>query len=440
MRRKTGKGDVSRMKVQRTGIALLLVFAVGTVAWAQAPVTLTLLTHYNVGNPHGAALAEYIAEYEQLNPHVKIDYQFITNDMILERLMVGAAAGTIPDMAHIAGYMLGDLAEAGVIAPMPDGVMEQIGDAYVPGALQLTEYAGRHWGYPTEYMPRALVYNQNLFDRVGLPSQSPATWEDLREYAARLTDTNPDGTSTMGFGVGLSSAGQMGFGMLFSLAYPSGGRFLSEDGKQAAFNSPAVSEALGFLGEMVSAGYADAREWLILQMRAASLAMMIAPGPYWKTEFMAVGPEFYAGMRSGPVPVAEAGLTPAAAAYGWLFAVTEASPNKDEVYAFLNWLNTDVLPDGTTRMGNVLAHLGSIPVTVDDLRTQEIVTDPFMAGFVQAVANNWTFADPVAPGALDMYKAIEQAIRDVVVEGNSPNNALIAAEQRVQALLDAVYR
>src|SRR5690606_10952875 len=122
MRRKTGKGDVSRMKVQRTGIALLLVFAVGTVAWAQAPVTLTLLTHYNVGNPHGAALAEYIAEYEQLNPHVKIDYQFITNDMILERLMVGAAAGTIPDMAHIAGYMLGDLAEAGVIAPMPDGV------------------------------------------------------------------------------------------------------------------------------------------------------------------------------------------------------------------------------------------------------------------------------------------------------------------------------
>ena len=138
-----------------------------------APVTLTLLTHYNVGNPHGAALAEYIAEYEQLNPHVKIDYQFITNDMILERLMVGAAAGTIPDMAHIAGYMLGDLAEAGVIAPMPDGVMEQIGDAYVPGALQLTEYAGRHWGYPTEYMPRALVYNQNLFDRVVCPRRVP---------------------------------------------------------------------------------------------------------------------------------------------------------------------------------------------------------------------------------------------------------------------------
>ena len=49
---------------------------------------------------------------------------------------------------------------------------------------------------------------------------------------------------------------------------------------------------------------------------------------------------------AGPAPVAEAGLTPAAAAYGWLFAVTEASPNKDEVYAFLNWLNTDVLPDG----------------------------------------------------------------------------------------------
>lgn len=429
------------MKVQRTAIVVLLLVALSAVTLAQAPVTITLLAHYNVGNPHGAALAEYIAEYERLNPHVKIDFQFVTNDMILDRMLVGAAAGTVPDMAHIAGYMLGDLAEAGVIAPMPDSVMEQIVDSYVPGALQLTEYAGRHWGYPTEYMPRALVYNQNMFDRVGLPSQGPATWADLREYSVRLTDLNPDGTyNTMGFGIGLSSSGQMGFGTLFSMAYPSGARFLSEDGKTVAFNSPAVGETLSFLGEMIDGGYAVAREWLVLQMRAASLAMMVAPGPYWKTEFMAVGPEFYAGMRTAPVPVAEAGHTPAAAAYGWLFAVSEASPHKDEVYAFLNWLNTDVLPNGTTRMGNVLAHLGSIPVTVDDLRNQEIVLDPFMSGFVEAVANGWTFADPVAPGALEMYRAIEQAIRAVVLQGDSPNNALITAEQRVQSLLDAAYK
>lgn len=429
------------MKVHRTAIVALIVLAVSVATLAKEPVTLTLLIHYNTGNPHGAALAEYIAEYERLNPHITIDYQFVTNDMILDRMLVGAAAGTIPDMAHIAGYMLGDLAEAGVLAAMPGEVLDQVAHSYVAGALQLTEYAGRHWGYPTEYMPRALVFNRNLFDRAGLPSQSPATWEDLREYSARLTDRNPDGTyNTMGFGIGLSSSGQMGFGTLFSLAYPSGARFLSGDGKKVAFNSPEVSEALSFLGEMVSAGYAEAREWLILQMRAASLAMMVAPGPYWKTEFMAVGPEFYAGMGSGPVPVAEAGMTPAAAAYGWLFAVAEASPHKDEVYAFLNWLNTDVLPDGTTRMGNVLSHLGSIPVTVDDLRTQEIVRDPFMSGFVEAVAHNWTFADPVAPGALDMYRAIEQAIRAVVLQGDSPNNALIAAERRVQSLLDAAYR
>lgn len=427
--------------MKRFWAATWVLVAMLGLASAAAAQTITLLTHYYAAYPHGRALEEYIAEYEALNPGVNIELQFATNDVLLDRILLGAASGTMPDIVHIAGYMLGDLAEAGALAPLPDAVLERISDDYVPGALALTEYRGRHWGYPTEYMPRALVFNRRLFEAAGLPAEGPETWADLRDFSAKLTERNPDGSfKVAGFGVGLSSAGQMGFGMLFSLAYPGGARFLTEDGLRPAFNTPIVAEALGLLRELVSGGYAVAREWLVVDMRSGSVAMMVAPGPYWKTEFMNVGPEFYAGMATSPVPVPEPGQTPAAAAYGWLFAVTEKPNNRDAVYAFLDWLNTEAMPDGRTRMGNVLAHLGSIPVTYTDLRFQDTVADPFMDGFVQAVANGWTFADPVAPGALDMYRAIEGAIRTAVLGLDSELNALIEAERRVQALLDAAYR
>src|SRR5690606_13072544 len=118
--------------------------------------------------------------------------------------------------------------------------------------------------------------------------------------------------------------------------------------------------------------------------------------------FLARGREFYESMGSSLVPVPEAGMTPAAGAGGWLFSVMATSKHKEIAYDFLTWLNTEALPDGTTRMGNALAHIASIPVTYDDLMNQETMRDPFMAGFVAAVANGYTFPDPVVPGVPDM--------------------------------------
>lgn len=421
-------------------IAGLLVLAYPLVALAE-PIQLQLLTNHGPSHKHGQLLAQYVAEYEQQHPGVSIEILVTQPGAMLDRLLVGAAAGTIPDMMHIAGYMLGELAQARIIAPLPDDVITQLSASYLPGALQTTEFEGLLWGYPTEYMPRALVYNQNLFDTVGLPEKAPETWADLREYSIKLTQLFPDGShDKVGFGLSYSGAGQDGFGMLYSLAYPLGARLLSTDKRTTTVNSPALMETLSFLRELVQGGNALAREWLILDMRAADLAMMVAAGPYWKIEFSAVGREFYEGMRTGPVPVPQQGMTPAAAAYGWLFTVSDTTEHASEAHRFLNWLNTLPLPDGTTRMGNALAHLGSIPVTVDDLRNQETVRDPFMEGFVLAAANGWTFPDPVTPNTPAILRALETAMRAATQGTQSPVNALLQAEREIQSILDNAYR
>lgn len=428
------------MKLYMRFLAVVVLVSVLSVPGLAEEVRLTLLTHYSTAHPHGRALEEYAAEYERLNPGVKIEIQFITNDMMLNRLVVGAASDTLPDMAHVAGYMLADLAASKVIAPLPDELVAHIADAYLPGVVDLLAYDGKVWGYPTEYMPRAVVYNRNLFSDVGLPDRTPESWAELREFAARLTDRNPDGSfNVSGFGVGLSSGGHQEHGLLLSLSYPLGGRLLSDGGREVVLASQANVDALDFLRELVAAGYAEAREWHVLGMRAGTMAMTVAPGPYWRTEFLNEGPSVYASMGTGLLPAPEPGMAPAAAGYGWLFVVSSRTPYADEVYKFLNWLNLEPTEAGTTRMGNVLAHLGSIPVTSDDLRNQEAVREPFMAGFVEAVAKGLTFEEILAPGAPEIYAQMGLAVRSVLTGTASPLNALSQAQERIQAILDRVY-
>lgn len=421
------------------GIALLLVLAVTVPALAQ--VHLTLLTHYNTGHPHGRALQEYVAEYEALNPGVKIDIQFIVNDQMLDRLVVGAATETLPDIAHVAGYMLADLATSRVIRPLPQSVVDHISDEYLPGVVDLLAFDGQVWGYPTEYMPRALVYNRNLFHDVGLVDEAPKTWAELRDYAIKLTDRNPGGTfNVAGFGVGLSSGGHQEYGFLLSLSRPLGGTLLSEDGRRSVLASQPNIDTLAFLSELVDAGYAEARDWHVLGMRGGTMAMTVAPGPYWRTEFLNEGQSVYESMGTGLLPVPEEGLNPAAAGGGWLFVVSSQTPHAEEVYKFLNWLNLEPTSAGTTRMGTVLAHLGSIPVTPYDMQYQETVRDPFMTGFVQAVAGGFMIPEIVAPGAPQIYAQIGAAVRSVVTGNDAPANALTQAQERIQVILDRGYR
>lgn len=427
-------------KLRATLLTMMMLVCAVAFSAASEPVTIQLMSHYQAAHPHGLALQEYIAEYEALNPHITIEYMFVTNDVILDRTIVAAATDTLPDIVHIGGHMLAEMAEAGVIMPLSEEIVSDLSEAYLPGAMELTAYDGQYWGYLTEYMPRALLYNRNLFEAAGLVDETPQTWSDMRQAAAKLTETNQDGSfKVAGFGVGLSQAGQLGYGMLFSLAHPLGGRFVEADGRTLAFNSPEMAETLDYLRDLVTTGYANSKEWLIVDMKASAVGMMVAAGPYWKTEFAGLGPTFYEGMASGPVPVPEAGMTPAASAYGWMYAVTPTTEHPDEVYAFLNWLNTEVMEDGRTRMGNVLAHLGSIPVTSDDLRNQETIRDRFMSGFVAAVANNWTFPDPIVPNTSKVYRVLETALRESVHGVDSPTNALTHAEREIQVLLDEVY-
>lgn len=417
--------------------ACVAVLLVATTACDASKIT--VMSHYSPGFPHGQSLQRYVEEYQETGLGVKTEYNFVVVDGFMDKLAVMSAAGSAPDVVHIAGYMLGELAENRIIETLPTDIEKVVQKSFLPGAIDLVRHNGKLWGYPTEYMPRAMAYNSVLLSQAGLPDKSPGTWDELGTFGRKLTKVDADGVTTQtGFAIVAATGAQVSWGQLFSFASPLGGRFLSDDGKRVAFNSEPVCKTLDYFQDLVTSGAAQVRSWPIVPVKEQRVAITMASGPYWRTELLAAE-DIYDQMRSGPIPVPQAGMTPAHSAYGWLWAVTSNSPSKKEAYDFLTWLNTRV-QDGQTRMGRVLSHLGSIPVTSVDLRGQKILEEPFMQGFVEAVAQNRTFAEPVAPRILEMMTIMEKETRQALLGRESSVNALTKAEQAIQVILNEVWR
>ena len=118
---------------------------------------------------------------------------------------------------------------------------------YLPTALQSFNYRGRQGGLPWDGNPTLVFYNQDLFDRAGIPyPPDDWTWNDFRRIAKQLTiDEDGDGRPEQ-FGT------NYGFGFLGfePLLWSFGGAVLNEDHTRCRLQEPRAIEAAEFIYEM----------------------------------------------------------------------------------------------------------------------------------------------------------------------------------------------
>ncbi len=115
-----------------------------------------------------------------------------------------------------------------------------------PLALQATSIDGKRWANAWGITPRALWYQPELFDNVGLEPPPPSGWDWDQFLEAALKLTVP--------AVADGSGGQWGFWSndLVSLPFiwQNGGRILSADGTHSLLNQPEAIGALRFLADL----------------------------------------------------------------------------------------------------------------------------------------------------------------------------------------------
>jgi len=241
MRRTNGIRSQAWRAAFALAVACMVVFAVTTSGFGQEKVTLHYFTWA------GGTAATYIAEdfiqpFQELYPHIEIQYEAVGFGEFFDKLLTYYAAGNPPDLMHMSVAYVYEYAGMGLLENLtpyferdlnPDDFFLPPMDAVrYPG---MTPETGDLYAIPFAFVMSTLFYNKDLFDAMGVPyPDDTLTWEGIGEIGKRFVrDADGDGTpETWGF------ASRPGYELLDAAIHAYGGRTLNDDYTEVLFDQP----------------------------------------------------------------------------------------------------------------------------------------------------------------------------------------------------------
>ena len=405
-----------------------------------SPVTLRILAHWDAGNTD--ALLEKAAEYKSVNPNVTIQVDTVPFGELLKRITVSNLSEGGPDIYHIYNAWLPELTGSNSIVPVPEPYLSDINAAYGSNIVASVSYGDQVYGYPTELTGYALNYNKRLFEEANLPGP-PKTWDELLDYAQRLTKKENGQTVQQGFGVIIGWDSGVVHPWL-TLLQSNGGKFLSDDLSKTELDSPQALEALDLYRKLVEPGATNPEMGLsnasttgpyMNNFELGKTAMIIMAN-WWKGSLEATMGDRFQDVATAPIPIGPSGSESVSLFYSWLYAVSAYSKQQDEAWKFLQWLNAPKAEGQSSRQGDWLMAQGIIPSRLSDQEAHEasLGGDPFMKTYVDLLRNARSF--PVVPGAAEMTSTLQGYIEQVVYSRTTPADALKGAAADIGKLLN----
>jgi len=219
--------------------------AAGLAGMALAAAADTEITFYYpvaVGGPITRTIDGYCEQFQKENPGiaVKAVYSGTYQESIVKAL-TAHKGGTPPTTAILLSTDMFTLIDEDAIVPYDNA------DAapYWPAFLANSQTGGKTWGIPFQRSTIVLYWNKELFKEAGLdPNHAPENWDQMLEYAKKLTKHDASGNTTQ-WGVQIPSSG-FPYWLFQGLTTPNGVELMNSAGTETYFDKPAVIEALQY--------------------------------------------------------------------------------------------------------------------------------------------------------------------------------------------------
>ncbi len=259
-------------------------------------------------------LEAQVKAFEKQHPNVTVSILSMgAGTMNPQKLMTSIVGNVPPDIIKQDRFTIGDWASREAFLPLDDyirrdrnaefGIRKE--DYYKPCWEEAT-YQGKVFAIPADTDDRALYYNRELFREAGLdPDKPPRTWEELKEYAKKLTRYAADGSyERIGF------IPNYGNSWLYMFSWQNGGEFLSPDGRTCTMNNPHSVKALEFMVEMYDMlggvtridAFASGFETNDLDPFLTGKVGMKVDGDWTLNNIARFGPDLDFGVAPAPVP------------------------------------------------------------------------------------------------------------------------------------------
>lgn len=197
---------------------------------AKQPVKITYWR--SLTGASGDAQDELVKQFNESQSDVIVDVQFQgAYAELVQKLQAGLAAGEVPDLVLLDSPFVALFAKEGVLAPLDDFAADPVVgldlDRFIPGLLQDGYYDGTLYALPLMRSTPLLYFNRDMFQEVGLPDRVPETWDEFKEFCAKLTKV--EGGQPVRFGVSFTMGRTTAHWYLQGAIYAFGGEVSDAD-------------------------------------------------------------------------------------------------------------------------------------------------------------------------------------------------------------------
>jgi len=375
-------------------------------------------------------LTTWVEEYNAQTNGVTVNVSFVPESTWDEKIISAQAANIAPDIYMVNLSSFGIEAARGTIQPLDPFVNPVIFEDLQENFENAVSVDGKHYGYPYQVeATQVLYYRTDLFEQAGLdPEKPPKTWDELYEYAEKLTDQY-----TFGFQLNTND-GDLSW-TSFGLQYNTTGGFAINDNWDAAVvNTDDYRALFTYFKKLYEMGVvpeqALCNPFHTNALCEGSVAMLCAGS--WNFELIRNEyPDIADLIEIAPVPTREGDPTKGSSAVGgWGLAIDAITPHPQEAADFIAWLlagDPEIMVDFCTRAGfgktttrkSVAEALSNDPALKDD-KWLAILNYEIMPYAVREPGHDW---------AISM--AVGQAIMRVVTGGQSIDDALLQCEKEI---------
>lgn len=121
----------------------------------------------------------------------------------IDKLKTMIVAGSVPEVVHFDRYMVGQLANEGLLEPIEPLLPRDLNlkQDFFPATVEEATLRGRLYAMPQTTDIRGLLWNQDLLENAGIDSTAaPHSWEEFNRNARKLTRFDSHNTPTqLGF-------------------------------------------------------------------------------------------------------------------------------------------------------------------------------------------------------------------------------------------------
>ncbi|RMX06344.1 ABC transporter substrate-binding protein [Corticibacter populi] len=221
-----------------------------TAAQAQTAVDVPFFYPVNVGGPINKLIDAYAEDFGRAHAGTQIKPIYSGNyQETLVKALTGFKSGTPPVTAVLLSTDMFTLIDEEAIVPFDEFIKTDEDRAWLrsfyPAFLKNSQTDGKTWGIPFQRSTVVIYWNKELFKEAGLdPERGPANWQELREYAQKLTKKDANGNVTT-WGVQIPSSG-FPYWLFQTLTTPNDVILANDKGTAVNLDDPKAIEALEY--------------------------------------------------------------------------------------------------------------------------------------------------------------------------------------------------